>query len=63
MISVAQIRDSMAKLADIIERSADGDKYWPIFERLESELASRDTRSARLAAARSGARSGARVCT
>lgn len=57
MISVDQIRDSMAKLAHIIERSADGEKYWPIFERLEGELASRDTRSARLAAARIGVQS------
>ena len=54
--SVATIRDTMAKLADIIETSPHGDKYWPIFERLEAELSSRDTRSARLAAARAGAR-------
>jgi hypothetical protein len=42
----------MADLAGIIEASPVGDKYWPIFERLERELATRDTRAERLAAAR-----------
>jgi len=50
--TVPQIKKAMADLADIIETSPRGDKYWPIFERLERELASMDTRSARLAAAR-----------
>jgi len=52
MTSVTQIREAMADLAHIIETSPAGDKYWPIFDRLERELASRDTRSARLAAAK-----------
>ncbi|WP_085044306.1 hypothetical protein [Ensifer aridi] len=50
--TVPQIRKAMADLAGIIETSPNGDTYWPIFERLERELASRDTRAARLAAAR-----------
>ena len=52
MTTVQQIRTAMASLAGIIETSPRGDKYWPIFERLERELATCDTRSARLAAAR-----------
>ena len=51
-VTVQQIRKAMADLAGIIETSPDGDKYWPIFERLERELSTRDTRAARLAAAR-----------
>lgn len=58
--SVTDIKRAMADLAGIIEKSPVGDKYWPIFERLERELASRDTRSARLAAAKA-AMSEARV--
>lgn len=54
--TVTDIKKAMADLADIIETSPHGDKYWPIFERLERELATRDTRSARLAAARQAAR-------
>lgn len=53
--TVPQIRQAMADLAGIIETSPHGDKYWPIFERLERELANRDTRAARLAAARRSA--------
>lgn len=53
--TVPQIRQAMADLAGIIETSPHGDKYWPIFERLERELANRDTRAARLAAARAQA--------
>lgn len=52
MTTVPQIRKAMADLAVIIETSPRGDKYWPIFERLERELSSRDTRAARLASAR-----------
>lgn len=50
--TVPQIKRAMADLAGIIETSSNGEAYWPIFERLERELAVRDTRSARLAAAR-----------
>lgn len=57
--TVAQIKTALADLAGIIETSPNGDRYWPIFERLERELASRDTRAARLAAARQAVQSGA----
>lgn len=50
--TVTDIRKAMADLAGIIETSPVGDRYWPIFERLERELATRDTRAERLAAAR-----------
>lgn len=50
--TVSQIKKAMADLAQIIETSPRGEAYWPIFERLERELSTRDTRSARLAAAR-----------
>ncbi|MBY5863239.1 hypothetical protein [Rhizobium leguminosarum] len=50
--TVTDIRKAMADLAAIIEASPVGDKYWPIFERLEREIATRDTRAERLAAAR-----------
>jgi hypothetical protein len=56
MTTVPQIREAMATLAGIIEASPTGDKYWPIFERLERELSSRDTRAARLAAAKAAVR-------
>lgn len=59
--TVPQIRKAMADLAGIIETRPDGDKYWPIFERLERELSTRDTRSARLAAARAAVVTEARV--
>ena len=49
------IKRAMADLAGIIETSPHGDKYWPIFERLERELATQDTRAARLAAAKRAA--------
>lgn len=52
MTTPQQIRVAMAQLADIIDRSPDGDKYMPIFDRLESELGARNTRAARLDAAR-----------
>jgi len=50
--TVPQIKKAMADLAVIIETFPNGDRAWPIFERLERELATRDTRAARLAAAR-----------
>jgi hypothetical protein len=50
--TVSQILKARAQLAEIIETSPHGEKYWPIFERLERELAARDNKSARLAAAR-----------
>lgn len=51
-VTVPQIKKAMADLAVIIETAPEGETYWPIFERLERELATRDTRAARLAAAR-----------
>jgi hypothetical protein len=57
--TVQQIKKAMADLAAIIETSPRGDRAWPIFERLERELATRDTRAARLAAARAAVQSGA----
>ena len=53
--TVPQIKKTLADLATIIETAPDGEKYWPLFDRMERELAMRDTRSARLAAARAAA--------
>ncbi|WP_234836364.1 hypothetical protein [Sinorhizobium meliloti] len=52
-ITVDQIRRAMRDLAGIIDMSPDGERYWPIFERLERELVTREDRAARLKAARS----------
>lgn len=49
---IEQIRKAMADLAVIIEKSPDGYKCWPIFERLENELAKRESRAERLALAK-----------
>ena len=46
----------MAITACVIETEPDGDRYWPIFDRLERELAMRLDRSARLADARAAVR-------
>lgn len=51
-VTADQIRKAMAQLAEIIERSPFGDRYWPYFERLERELALRVDRAARLAKAK-----------
>ncbi|TCU18804.1 hypothetical protein [Rhizobium sullae] len=50
--TVGEIKKAMAILADIIETSPHGEKYWPIFERLERELAVKVNRAERLAAAK-----------
>jgi len=55
-LTIQQIRKTMANLATIIETALDGQKYWPLFERLERELATRLDRSARLAAAHGAVR-------
>lgn len=55
-LTIQQIRKTMANLATIIETAPDGQKYWPLFEGLERELATRLDRSARLAAARGAVR-------
>lgn len=47
-----ELETALASLSRIIERY--GDIYWPIFERLESELQARHARSARLARYRKG---------
>lgn len=52
--TVPQIKRAMSIIANVIETDPDGEKAWPLFERLERELASRDSRGARLAAARQG---------
>ncbi|MFS8052334.1 hypothetical protein QD357_05850 [Rhizobium sp. BR 317] len=51
-VTIDQIRQTMAILAEFIERSPNGEKAWPIFERLERELALREDRAARLAKAK-----------
>lgn len=50
-VTIDQIRHAMAILANVIETHPDGEKAWPIFERLERELAMRQDREARLKAA------------
>lgn len=51
-LTVPQIKQTLADLATIIETAPDGEKYWPLFDRMERELAAREGRNARLAAAR-----------
>jgi hypothetical protein len=51
-VTVEQIREGMATIAQIIDEEPSGEKLWPIFERLERELAARTDRKERLAAAR-----------
>lgn len=55
-VTVEQIKKAMGNLAEIIELSPVGDAYWPIFERLERELAIRENRAERLAAAKEAAK-------
>jgi len=50
-VTVDQIRKAMAITARVIETEPYGEKVWPIFERLERELAVREDRDARLKAA------------
>ena len=52
-VSDADLEQALRSMARIIDRY--GDVYWPIFERLETELSERRTRSARLAAYRADA--------
>lgn len=54
-VTLEDICIAMAQLAAIIERSPHGEKYWPIFERLEREKEARESRSHRLAAAKAAA--------
>lgn len=49
--TIDQIRKALKDLAGVIETSPSGDRYWPIFERLERELVTRKDRAARLKAA------------
>lgn len=51
-VTVAQIKTAMGVVATAIETRPEGEKYWPIFERLERELVAREGRASRLAAAR-----------
>ena len=52
-VSDAELEKALRSMARIIDRY--GDVYWPIFERLETELSERRTRSVRLAAYRAEA--------
>ncbi len=45
-VSEIEIEAALASLARLIERY--GDQYWPLFERLETELYSRNMKAARL---------------
>lgn len=45
-ISQQDIEAALQSVAQLIE--AHGEKYWPVFERLENELAERRSRSQRL---------------
>jgi hypothetical protein len=36
-VTLDQLDIALAQLAEIIERSPAGEKYWPIFDRLEDE--------------------------
>ena len=47
-LSDREIEDALRSAARIVDRY--GDVYWPLFERLERELAERRSRKARLSA-------------
>ena len=49
-LSDADLENALRSLARIIDRY--GEAYWPLFDRLETELDARRSRSARLAAYR-----------
>lgn len=51
-VSQQDIEVALRSVAQLIE--AYGDKYWPIFERLEQELEARQSRAERLRAALDG---------
>lgn len=53
-VTEAQIRTGLAQLACIMQSHPRGEKLWPLFERLERELADAIDRKSRLAAARDG---------
>ena len=53
-LTIQQIRKCLADLATIIETTPEGEKCWPLFERMERELALAQSRKARLDAARAG---------
>lgn len=48
IIDEADIKDALSSVARLIDRY--GDTYWPILERLERELADRQSRQRRLSA-------------
>lgn len=50
-VSETRIRVALKQLSGIMQKSRYAEKYWPIFERLERELALRVDRAARLKAA------------
>lgn len=51
IVTEAQIREGMATLARIMQEHPQGEKLWPLFERLERELAQCQSKKSRLAAA------------
>jgi hypothetical protein len=51
-VTLEQIDVAMAQLAELIERSPEGNAYWPIFDRLEREREHAGGRVGRLEAAR-----------
>jgi len=57
-LTIQEIRKCLADLATIIETAPEGDKYWPLFDRMERELALAESRRARLHAARAAYQEG-----
>lgn len=51
-VTLDNVDKALAGLADIIEQDPDGDKYWPLFERLERMRDKLVSRKRRLTAAR-----------
>ncbi|SOC42480.1 hypothetical protein SAMN05892877_11022 [Rhizobium subbaraonis] len=51
VVTEKQIREGMATLARIMQEHPNGEKFWPLFERLERELALCQSKKSRLAAA------------